>query len=342
MVATLDQTRPDHDSILKSVKKFLKKIDRFHILTGCKRYIDSYNWCHDHMRFNLFGSISSGKMPYILRRREAEVGLFSCFITILGGIAYADSEGFIPVVDMKNYPNTYLYPDEVGHVNAWEYYFEQPGGISLEDALSCRKYILSKNTIYYSRIRQTAEAFSNKDGCLDYWRAICRKYIRFKPAVIERLERMKAKYFGRKILGLLVRGTDYTYLKPSQHPIPPTAEQAIAKAHEAMRERDFDSVYLATEDKKIVAKFQKAFGDKLILPEADYVDYDYDNPRVLASIDVKRENDKYLRGLEYLVSMLFLSHCAGFITSGTSGSAGVMCLSEGFEYLYFFNLGFYP
>ncbi|MBQ7577340.1 MAG: hypothetical protein IJT21_03615, partial [Synergistaceae bacterium] len=75
--------------------------------------------------------------------------------------------------------------------------------------------------------------------------------------------------------------------------------------------------------------------------EANYLDYDYDNPKLLYSYSADRPNDKYLRGLEYLVSMLFLSTCSGFITSITSGSTGVMCLSEGFDYLYVFDLGIY-
>lgn len=256
----------------------------------------------------------------------------------MGSIAYSDRTGLVPVVDMKNYPNAYLYPNEVGRINAWEYYFEQPGGMSLEDALSSRKYIVGMDTEKHKWPSQRPD----QAGCLDYWRGLCRKYIRFKPHVLEMLGRMQEKYSGRKILGLLVRGTDYVAMKPKNHPIPPTAEQAIAKAREAMKERNFDSVYLATEDKKILAKFQDSFGEKLILPEADYIDYDYDNPKYLASCGANRKNDKYLRGLEYLVSMLFLSRCDSFITSGTSGSAGLMCLSEGFEYLYFFDLGVYP
>lgn len=185
----------------------------------------------------------------------------------------------------------------------------------------------------------SAEAFYNHDGRLDYWRDIRRKYIRFTPAVLERLERMKAKYSGKRILGVLVRGTDYVAVKPHGHPIPPTAEQAIEKAQEVMNSEGFDAVYLATEDKNILAKFQAAFEDKLLLPEAEYFDYDYDDGKYLVSY---MNNDKYMLGLNYLVSMLFLSQCPGFITSYTSGSAGVMFLSEGFQYLYTFDLGMYP
>lgn len=83
--------------------------------------------------------------------------MFSYFNTILGGIAYADKKGYIPVVDMKNYPNTYLFSDEVGRVNAWEYYFEQPGGMSLEESSSITK-IHRKHGYLSSRLAKNNEA----------------------------------------------------------------------------------------------------------------------------------------------------------------------------------------
>ena len=149
---------------------------------------------------------------------------------------------------------------------------------------------------------------------------------------------MLDRYSGRKILGLLLRGTDYTSIKPKGHPVQPEPEEAIAKAREAMMTEGFDSVYLATEDKRILQKCMDAFGEKLLLPDCEYIDYDYDNPELLHKYI---SNDKYRMGLDYIVSMAFLSRCPGFITSITSGSTAVMCLSEGFEYLYVFDLGVY-
>ena len=304
---------------------------------------NSHTWKRDRRHFNFFSHKNFDRVPYIIRRRADNVGLFSYFITILGGIAYADRHNMIPVVDMKNYSNPYLYPEETGRINAWEYYFTQPGNISLEDALSCRNYILGRDTAKHVRPELLANFLYNKRSKtyrLDYWREICKKYIRFTPEVIARLEALKQNYHGKRILGVLLRGTDYTTLKPSGHPIPPTAEQAIIKAQEVMKSEKFNAVYLATEDKNILAKFQAAFNDKLILPEADYVNYDYEHAKLLADCD---DINKYLRGIEYLVSMLFLAKCCrGFITCITSGSTGVMCLSDGFDYLYVFDLGLYP
>ena len=242
---------------------------------------------------------------------------------------------------MKNYKSPYLYDNELGRVNAWEYYFEQPGNISIEEALSNETYITPPDTSLYRFPEFIRFFYYNYGGELDHWRKLCKKYIRFKPAVLEKLSALQEKTKGKRLLGMLVRGTDYVSMKLKHHPIPPTAEQAIEKAQEVLREKNFDAVYLATEDKNILAKFQAAFGNKLVVPEADYLDYDYSKKNPLFDYSSNRPNDKYLRGLDYVVSMLFLSKCAGFITSMTSGSEGVMCLSEGFEYFYLFDFGVY-
>ena len=336
-----DQTETIIHYILKRIKNVLKKIPG---LVKIKHFIfnhSKYAWLYDTTHFNFFSKKRFDRIPYIIRRNHESVGLFSYFITILGGIAFADKKNFIPVVDMKNYPNIYLYDDEVKHVNSWEYYFEQPSNISLENALSCKKYILGKDTAMQKWPSQSAEFFYNYNGALDYWRKICKKYIRFKPEVIERLKILQDRTAGKRILGVSVRGTDYVALKPKGHPIQPTPEQVIEKVQSVMQEKNFDTIYFATEDKNILSKFQKIFGDKLILPDCEYIDFDYNDSRWVTTYFSDRKNDKYLRGLEYIVSKLFLCKCQGFITSITFGSTGVMCLSEGFEYLYVFDLGRY-
>ena len=80
---------------------------------------------------------------------------------MLGAIAYADNNNLIPVIDMKNHKNSYLYDNELGRINSWEYYFEQPCGIGVDEALSNRKYIIGRNPGFfeYPRCAQNPQSF---------------------------------------------------------------------------------------------------------------------------------------------------------------------------------------
>ncbi len=76
------------------------------------------NWNQHYLR--LYNS--GGKTYYIIRRRDQLVGLFSNYIVFAGQIRFALQNGWLPVIDMKNYPNMYLDPKLLGKVNSWEYY----------------------------------------------------------------------------------------------------------------------------------------------------------------------------------------------------------------------------
>ena len=288
----------------------------------------------------LFKTFRRSKKLCIIRQRKSTTGLFACFIRILSGISYADRRAMIPVADMQTCQNVYHYDEEVGSVNTWEYYYEQPAGISVNEALSAENFTVI-DTVLCPNPRQYAPFYYDHDGQLTYWRRLCKKYIRFKQPVLDRLELEAQKFIGKRVLGVSVRGTDYISLKPHAHPVQPTTEQALSKTRDVMSTGDYDAVYLATEDKNILAAFQKVFGDKLLLSENDYLDFDYSADRYVTTYFTDRNNDKYLRGLEYIVSKLLLTKCQGLITSITSGSCGVMCLSEGYDYLYVFDLGIY-
>ena len=134
-------TRPDQTLVyaLKSVRgyfyahyylpvrKILIKFGFLKLRTKCRLFI----W---KLERSVFRVLRHRKTVCVLTVDASNGGLFALFRYFLGGIAYADRRGMLPVVDMKNTHNVYLSDDEVGHVNAWEYYFEQPSGIPLEEA----------------------------------------------------------------------------------------------------------------------------------------------------------------------------------------------------------------
>ena len=264
------------------------------------------------------------------------------FVNALSMIAYADRKSMIPVIDMKSSLNTYIYEHEVGKINSWEYYFEQPGWLSLENALSRKDSITLKHLKNnYSKPNASLGFFYNYGGELDYWRSICRKYLRFSEPLTEKLNLEKQKFIDKRVLGVSLRGTDYLSLRRTNHAVQPEAGQVIPKVIEVMKNEKFDAVYLSTEDKNIVAEFMAHFGEKLILPEQEYINFNPDDRKEISLYSLNRDNDKYLNGLEYLTSKLLLCECKGLITSMCGGTVLTMLFSKSFDYIYVFDLGVY-
>lgn len=277
---------------------------------------------------------------YIIRRSGMKPGLFSHFRTNLARIDYAINNGMIPIVDMQNFKNSNLEEEEYCLVNAWEKYFQQPIGYTLEDAYSAKNIILSDAGVPKDFPRDSMDFFADKNGELTYWRKICREYIHLSPIVEQCFLQQQKLLFGdgKRILGVLARGTDYVKVKPSKHAIQPTAEQIIDKSKEVMVDYTCDKLFLVTEDKNIANRFAEEFGDKCLTNVKEYLDYE---DGYLSEIDSEKKGDKFERGLEYLVNILLLSKCNCVVSGRTSGAVGAALFTDGWEYSYFFDLGRY-
>lgn len=315
-------------------KKILNCIQRLYL----KALERNKNWQQEHwfpggMRF-------PDKTFYIIRRSGMKLGLFSYFNTHLARMDYAIQNGMIPVVDMQNFRNSYLEEDEYALVNAWEKYFEQPTEYSLKEAYSARRVMLSHSGAPGEAPNDGMDFFTDVDGNMTYWREQCRKYIRLQPHVKEAFEKEYVRLFNKqdKVLGVLARGTDYVKLKPSQHPVQPSVAELLEKAKETMQVCGCNKLFLATEDKDIADIFAKEFGDKCVTNTQEYVEY---KDGYLSEIKAEKKNDIYNRGLNYLITILILAKCNCIVAGRTSGTVGAALLTDGWEYSYFFDLGYY-
>ena len=81
------------------------------------------------------------------------------------------------------------------------------------------------------------------------------------------------------------------------------------------------------KDKLIFYKERKMYKD---LKGEDAVYYSFN-----------RENDEYLKGMEYEVQMILGTYCNCFIGGRTSGNVAAMVFNPYYDYTYFWNLGRY-
>ena len=274
---------------------------------------------------------------YVIRRYAPKVGLFSHFITNLGSLEYALDNGYIPVVDMKNYKNSIQEKDDLHKINIWDLFFEQPLGYSLEEALHGKRIVLGRGCELMHHPTETMSFFNNINGQRDYWKNLCRKYIKLNQKTEQHIDQVYSKLINKndRVLGVLCRGTDYIALQPKGHPKQPQISDIINRVNEFTISYRCNKIFLATEDEKIVNVFKKKYGDKLIMAQQTFVEY---TSGYLASKNIPNKQE---RALDYLTNIVILSRCTGVIAGRTSGAVGMALLADSFEFEYYWDLGIY-
>lgn len=175
---------------------------------------------------------------------------------------------------------------------------------------------------------------------LEYWKGVAKDCLIVNADIAAQARQMADSLFsGKKILGVLARGTDYINAKPYNHPIQPTPEQLMEKIDTVMELSRCDKIYLATEDKGFYERFKEKYGDRLIAVEARrYETLGKENINVVRKAE---EKDGYTMGKDYLITILLLSRCHCLVAGNTSGTIGALLLNKSYEYKYIFDLGVY-
>lgn len=287
-----------------------------------------------------YGKDNTDKTFYVIRRRDLYCGLFSLFLTNLARIDEAIKKGYIPVIDMQNDFNIYLSEDKIGKENAWEYFFKQPAGYTLKDISKSRNIIIGSGAVPKMFPYLDIKFLTGETGELLYWRKRVKEYIRLSDVARQFIDEEYSRLFSKedRVLGVKVRGTDYAAGKPKNHPIQPTAIQAVEKAEEIFKELNCTKVFLATEDAEFYNVFLKHFGDKLITNKTNYMVYQGGST---GKEEYEQENGGYKAGMEYLITTMLLAKCDCLCAGCVSATVGALLLTEGYEYTYLFDLGIY-
>ena len=286
--------------------------------------------------YNKTKMCTGNKQFAILKRTNCKAcGLFSYYIVHLGCIITYLNEGYIPIINVGSFPNIFNGYNESANkdINQWESFFNQPCGYTLDYV----KNKINKDNIKYfececnDNMPSEKEIYSNKTR-LKFFRDMAKKYMSVKNDILKEGNNLWTKLFNnsKKVLGLLVRGTDYITIKPYEHAIPPSVDMAINDTKKWDKKNKYDYIFLATEDNNIRKKFIKNFGKKLkyLLPDKK-IEYNYEQANYLSYYDGVYGNMKFQK--TYLLSMILLSKCLDIITARTSGAAGAYILSKGFR-----------
>lgn len=281
----------------------------------------------------------SNKKKYgVIRRQGNNIGLFSFFITVLGGMHYCYSNDLIPIVDLRTGDNQYKRD---ANDNAWDIFFEQPEGIGLEEIENWNDVQIVDCEQLHIRPCLNMDFFTNK-VVIQYWRGFVRKHIRLSKKtqifVEQFIEQYILPYKDEKILGVLARGTDYVDLKPAGHPVQPTFDELREKIGEFLLKYHCSKIFVVTEDKRISDQFLECYGDLVILPKA--IRYEAVSGKYLS--EIKKTEEKLTESAWiYLAAIIGLSQCKYLVAGRTSGTVAATILGGEYEDAFFFNLGRY-
>lgn len=282
--------------------------------------------------------LRSGKVMVINESHNDYAALNMCYVNdMLGKALYTLSLGYVPSfkVPYYNMPGT----------DIWNDFFVPWGG-------KCYNVSAHYKSIQKNIGGPGYDIIYDKEA-VTRWNIIYRMIMKFNKRTQETFDReikrinlicKKDVFRDKKVIGVCCRGTDFTTLQPKGHPKQPNVEEIIQKAKELMEWGEWEYIYLATEEKRIVEKFVRIFGEKLLVSEREYYDKFYEDKLIthVTQVTFDREDDLYLRGMEYFTNVFVLSICDALV-GGNCGATRCACIMNGgkYSYEYIFDKGCY-
>jgi hypothetical protein len=288
-----------------------------------------------------FGLENPDKTFFIIRINNPNLGLMAIHDCVLGYVRLADKNGYIP--DLKNYLNGYLEIEEVGKINAWEYFFEQTSKYSLDEVYRSKNVILSSGVSPREAASTSLNFMLNNKKKAKYYFNLIDKHLHIKNDIQKNIDSESRNILGNKrVIGVSSRGSDMLNL--TGHTIQPDTKDLISKTKRMLIKWNCEYVFLASEEEHVVKLFKNNFGDKLLLNESHRVDSSIyiDNYVPLVNLSFERSNDKYLSGLEYLTTVVILSRCNCLIGSLVGKTVGAIEMNNNsYENKFIYDLGVY-
>ena len=279
------------------------------------------------------------KDVYVIRPgKDNTYGLGALIIEVLKYTQYAERKGFIPYVDWSG--TTTQYSDN-SIENVWNYYFSQPiKQLDYTDSMLEFHYSEERDLLTIEDDVRIKKEF--KPSIKLSTRELFDKYYSFSKEINTQCEQEMIPCKG--LIGILLRGTDYSKLKPEGHAIQPNIEDAFKVIDRVIRKTGLNDLFLVTEDYTIMDLVYKKYGENLVRLKSDYQIKNY-NGRVKLSLD----NDSLEqlgrspkeRGAQYLKKLILLSKCDYLIAGNTCGSWFSYIISDTYRDVCVFDLGKY-
>lgn len=271
-----------------------------------------------------FGDENPDRVFFVIRQGVLGRGLFSLLSSVICYMHFAETHGFTPVVDFKNFKTEYNEPNDIcGTQNAFEYYFEPVSQFTLDEVYRSKNVVISSNS-YPAGYDYTIGNIPNLQGLFG-------KYIKIRDD-IEGLVNIDRFIEQGKVLGVHFRGQEFR--TAPGHWFPPTPQQMYKAIDLMLAKASFKYIFVSTEDQRLLDLIVKRY-PKMVISN--------DHFRTAGANAYKiypRELHKYLLGKEILIDMLTLSRCSALIhcTSNVSWMARY-ANNQKYDYVTFIDNG---
>lgn len=280
-----------------------------------------------------YGDEQVSDTVFLIDMEESHSGFFADHNRLLAMLYFADKYDMKPVV---RYHAGYCYAETHpvnGTDNPFEYYFEQPSGISLESLKDYKRVFRSRkeNSYEVNRLCEDPNGYRRSEEYLNEMARITAGYIRLNAIVGSRINAEIRELLGDgRVLAVHVRGTDFKQ-NYNGHPVAVGVGEYLDETVKIFEKDGYEKVFLATDDSAALEKYREQFGEKLVYYR-DVVRSD--GKDTVMHSDIVRENHHYLLGYEVLRDMYTLAACDGLVAglSQVSYAARIQKKSTGKEY----------
>lgn len=282
--------------------------------------------------FKHYGELNANKFICCIYKNGTD-GFFAYYRYVLESLYFADKFNFVPVVCYGE-KNPYY---EGG--NTFESYFAQPRDISLEE-IKNSKYVIYSDHVYNEMFIDDTSYRLNEENMLKLI-SMHKKYIKLNAGckrIID--ESVRGMLKEDRILGVHIRGGDYG-IGYNDHPVQVVPDEYYEHIDHAMKEFQFDYIFLATDSEEALSCILHRYKEKVL--------YYKDVYRSKGNVDVQaiknvREHHGYLCGIEVLRDVYTLANCDGFLAGLSQVSYAVQIIKRAeadrmFEYLNIIDKG---
>ena len=269
-----------------------------------------------------YGPDNPDKTFYLIKQPVKENGITALVSNVMGiiGMLHTKRPDFIPVVDLgvANDPNQFT---GMSGEDVWGMFFKQVSPHSLQEVYNSQHVVLDQNSNLNMNPYLTEFVFSNQRAELRYGPEL--QYTDEAQTYVDETLSHVFPAEKKRILAVVVRGSDYLAPKVQNYvPHGISAQKTLEKAICYVHEKQFDYVFLATEDQAYLDLFRNSeLNDRLLYVDQERVDYcrEENRDKLLIEIYAQEKKDPYKRTLDYICVLEAVTRCDALLANVPCG-----------------------